>query len=376
MDFELSAEGAAFRAEVRAFLAQHFTAEVEERLYNSGVSHDADFARAMGERGWLLPGVPRDGYPTLDAEQRHILQQELARADAPLIAAGTSAMVARVILAVGTDEMQQEIVPEVQRGGIIIALGMSEPEAGSDVATVQTKAVADDDGWRITGQKMFTTNAHIADYVFVLARTDPESERHHGLTTFLVPTDRHGFDAQAVFTLSGERTNITYFDSVFIEDRWRIGEVGRGWSALMLALQDEHSTGFSPHLDRFLSAVERSVEEPDARLRMAMVQTATELEVAHLLELRAAWMDAHGNTPVAEGPMAKLYSSEALVRATERLTAALGPDALRSRTDPTTIGDGHIEHSLRYSLGTTIYAGTSEVQRNLIAQFRCKLPRA
>ena len=138
------------------------------------------------------------------------------------------------------------------RGEVTIALGMSEPEAGSDVAAVQTRARPVDGGWVIDGQKMFTTNAHIADYVFLLARTDPASERHRGLTTFLVPLDRDGVEVQAVFTLSGERTNITFYSEVFVEDRWRISEVGAGWQSLMLALQDEHSAPFSPHLLRLL----------------------------------------------------------------------------------------------------------------------------
>jgi 3-oxocholest-4-en-26-oyl-CoA dehydrogenase alpha subunit len=338
----------------------------------------------MGERHWLLPDVARDGHRRLDAAELHVLREELARADAPLVAAGTTAMVARVILAVGSGELEDEIVPAAMRGEIVIALGMSEPEAGSDVAAVQTRARPVDGGWVISGQKMFTTNAHLADHVFVLARTDPESERHRGLTTFLVPAGRDGFDAQAVFTISGERTNITYFDDVFVEDRWRIGEVGQGWGALMLALQEEHSTGFSPHLDRLLGEVERWAMTEDHgaatierdTLRQELARSATELEVAQLLELRTTWMVANDHVPVAEGPMAKLFSTEALVRCAERLTALIGPDALRSRTDPTAIGAGRVEHGLRHSLGTTIYGGSSEVQRNLIAQFRCQLPRS
>src|SRR5690606_16471425 len=112
-------------------------------------------------------------------------------------------------------------------------------------------------GWVIDGQKMFTTNGHVADYVFLLARTDPASERHEGLTTFLVPLDRDGVEAQAVRTMSGERTNITFYSEVFVEDRWRISEVGAGWSSLMLALQDEHSAPFSPHLAALVEEVER-----------------------------------------------------------------------------------------------------------------------
>ncbi len=153
----------------------------------------------------------------------------------------------------------------------------------------------------------------------------------------------------------------------------------------MLALQDEHSAPFSPHLARLLDAAERWAAEPGTDgtapigrddVRRRLVQAATDLEVAQLLEARTTWMEANGDVPVAEGPMSKLFSTEAAVRRAEDLTALVGPDALRSRGDATAVAGGHVEHALRFSLGTTIYAGTSEVQRNIIAQRRCGLPRA
>jgi alkylation response protein AidB-like acyl-CoA dehydrogenase len=384
MDFAWNAQQDALRAEVRRFLHDHLTDELEERLYTSGVGHDETFARGMGERNWIAPQWARDGFSALDVFAVHIITEELTKADAPMVLLATSMMVARVIASVGPDELRDEIVPKVARGEVTIALGMSEPEAGSDVAAVQTRARRVDGGWLLQGQKMFTTNGHIADYVFLLARTDPASERHRGLTTFLVPLKADGFEAQAVFTLSGERTNITFYDDVFLPDRWRISGVGDGWRSLMLALQDEHSAGFSPHLERLLDRTEAWARRPGAdgtapitreSVRRRLMRTATDLEVAQLLELRATHMESVGEIPVAEGPMSKLFSTEAVVRHAEALTAMVGPDALRSRLDPTAPERGLIEHALRYSLGTTIYGGTSEIQRNIIAQRRCGLPR-
>jgi alkylation response protein AidB-like acyl-CoA dehydrogenase len=384
MDFEWDPEVEALRAEVRRFLAEHLTPELEERLYRSGVSHDDEVARALGARNWIAPEWSRPGFEALDVPSVHAVLDELTKADAPMYAVATSLMVARVIQAVGSTELRQSIVPKVVTGEITIALGMSEPEAGSDVANVRTRARQVDGGWVIDGQKMFTTNAHVCDYVFLLARTDPASERHRGLTTFLVPLDTDGFEAQAVFTMSGERTNITFYNDLFIEDRWRISEVGAGWQSLMLALQDEHGAAFSPHLDRMLQVTEAwatsrgtdgevPVERED--VRRALIRAATDLEVAQLLEVRTTFMEAAGDVPVSEGPMSKLFGTEAVVRHAEALTAIVGPDALRSRLDPTAIAAGLIEHALRYSLGMTIYGGTSEVQRNIIAQRRCGLPR-
>jgi alkylation response protein AidB-like acyl-CoA dehydrogenase len=175
-----------------------------------------------------------------------------------------------------------------------------------------------------------------------------------------------------------------FYSDVFIEDRWRISEVGDGWRSLMVALQDEHSAPFSPHLDRMLDDTERWAAQPHADgdvpldrddVRRRLVGAATELEVAQLLERRTSWMEGQGEVPVVEGPMSKLFSTEAVVRHAESLAALVGPDALRSRGEPTAVAGGSIEHGLRFSVGTTIYAGTSEIQRNIIAQRRCGLPR-
>jgi alkylation response protein AidB-like acyl-CoA dehydrogenase len=384
MDFEWTPETEAFRLEVQRFLDEHLPHDLEDELYGQGLTHDAGFARALGARHWVAADWEREGFEVLDHEAMHVLEDEFCRREAPYYAVSTSMMVAKVIQGVGNEFLNTEVVPKVVAGEVAIALGMSEPEAGSDVAAVQTKARQVDGGWVIDGQKMFTTNAHVADYVFLLARTDPDSERHKGLTTFLVPLDTDGFEAQAVYTVSGERTNITYYNDLFIEDQYRISEPGAGWQSLMIALQDEHSAAFCGHLYRVLGATERWAAEPgpdgtapierdDVRLRLARV--ATDLEVSLLLEQRTSWMESIGEVPVAEGPMGKLFGTEAIVRGAEELAAIVGPDALRSRLDPTAVARGTIEHLLRFSLGTTIYAGTSEIQRNIIAQRRCGLPR-
>src|SRR3546814_322273 len=312
MDFAWTAEAEALRTEVRSFLAEHLPPELEERLYDTGDSHDADFVKALVERHWCGPYWPRDGIPRLGAEEVHVLENELPRVEAPIYACSTGMMVAKVMHAVGSDFLRDEIVPKVVRGEVTIALGMSEPEAGSDVAAIQSRAREVDGGWVLDGQKMFTTNGHLADYVFMLVRTDPESEPHRGLTTFLVPLDLEGVEAQAVFTVSGERTNITYYSGVFLEDRWRISEVGAGWHSLMLALQDEHSAPFSPHLARLVERAEgwATTPGPDgavpierADVRRRLVEAAVDLEVAALLAARTTWLEARGDVPVAEGPL-------------------------------------------------------------------------
>jgi alkylation response protein AidB-like acyl-CoA dehydrogenase len=386
MDFRLGAAGESLRQEVRAFLDDVLDEELEERVYRSGVSHDDAFMAALVERDWLAPGFPEEfGGQGRDPIELIALQEELQKADAPVYTSATNAMIAATVARMGSDFLKAEILPKALRGEILIVLGFSEPEAGSDVASVQTKAVRDGEQWIVTGQKMFTTNAHIADYAFLLARTNPDVPKHKGLTMFLVPIKSDGVEAQAVYTLSGERTNITFYNDVVVEDRYRVGEVDRGWQVLTSALQDEHSAGYAGHLARLVELAEAwaletadrdgrpRIEDPDVRHRL--LRAATELEVSYLLQRRAAWMAEVGQVPEAEGPMAKLFSTEALVRSSQDVNELVGSDGLRSYFEPTAPQGGRMEHILRLALGTTIYAGTSEVQRNIIAQRGLGLPR-
>lgn len=386
MDFGLGEASDALRAEVREFVADAMSPELEESLYRTGVSHDEGFTAALRERGWLAPGWPDDrGDQGRDAFELVALQEELQAADAPVYGSATNNMVAHTLARLGSDELVRDVLPRALAGEILIVLGLSEPEAGSDVAAASCRAVRDGDEWVINGQKMFTTNGHIGDYVFLLTRTNTEVAKHKGLTVFLVPMNSPGIEAQALYTLSGERTNVTYYTDVRVHDRWRVGDVDQGWQVLTSALQDEHSSGFAGHTARLLHHVEqwarstvdemgrRRIDDPDVRARLGRV--AAELEAAIQLQRRAVWMAEVGMVPEAEGPMAKLYSTEMLERAAQDLSEMIGPDALRSYFEPSAPEGGRVEHILRFSLGTTIYAGTSEVQRNIIAQRGLGLPR-
>ena len=386
MHFQLDADTEAFRDGVRKHLAKVLTADAEERIYRSGVAHDDDFAKGLVDAGFFAPSWPAEfGGQNRTAWDEQVLQEELMRTDAPMYLSETTRMVASIVRTVGTQAMQDRILPGAMKGDITIALGFTEPECGSDVAAASTKAVRDGDQWVINGSKMFTTNGHIADYVFLLARTSPDKPKHKGLTMFLVPLDSDGFEAQAVWTLSGERTNITFYSDVRIGDEWRIGDVDGGWQVLGLSLQDEHASGWGPHINRLLHHAEQwaattlaedgspQLTKTDVRRRIARV--AMEDEVSRLLQRRCVWMIEEGQAPVAEGPMSKVFSTEALVRASQDIVELVGPDAVRSYFEPTAPEQGRFEHLMRFSLGTTIYAGTSEVQRSIIAQRGLGLPR-
>lgn len=390
MHFQLDADTARYRDRIRAHLQEALTPELEERLYRSGVSHDDAFAKGLVDNGYFAPTWPVEyGGQSRGLWDDQVLKEELMRFDAPMYLSETTRMVASIIRKIGSATLQDRVLLGAINGDITIALGFTEPECGSDVAAAATRAVrdgsGDDAGWVINGSKMFTTNGHIADYVFLLARTNPGKPKHQGLTMFLVPCDADGFAAQAVWTLSGERTNITFYSDVRIGDEWRIGEVDGGWQVLGLSLQDEHASGWGPHLIRLLEHAEhwaattvlddgsRPIVDRDVRRRL--IRVAMETEVSMLLQRRCVWMLEQGDEPVAEGPMSKLFSTEALERASQDVVELVGADGLRSYLEPTAPENGRFDHSLRFSLGTTIYAGTSEVQRTIIAQRGLGLPR-
>jgi alkylation response protein AidB-like acyl-CoA dehydrogenase len=385
MDFRLGDKSEALRAETRKFLDEVLTPEILVRCQLTGVNHDAGFARALRDKGWLTLDWPvEDGGQGRDPLEVLAHHEEMRYRHAPMYAVGTTMTIARLIQQIGTPEQRASIVPRAMNADIVIALGITEPENGSDAAAATTRAMRTADGWTINGSKMFTTNAHIADYVFMLARTNLDAPKHRGLTVFLVPLDQPGVEVQKVVTMSGERTNITFYQDVFVSDAWRIGEVDQGWSVMAIAFATEHSACFVGEQRRLVEALaqwadipdqdgHRRIEDADVQVRIG--RSYAEIEVSTLLEHRAAWLRAQGEAVHGKASMVKLFSSERLEAQADQTLALLGPDGLRGWGDPTAVQDGGIEHMARHAKGTTIYAGTSEIQRNIIAQHDLGLPR-
>ncbi len=387
MDFRLGDNSDALRAEAVAFLREALTPEVVETMERTGVHHNWDFHRKVVEKGWLAPGWPVEfGGQGRDPLEVLALAEEFQRAGAPTYGVGTTLMIASVIRHLGTKEQKELILPKALGGEVIIVLGFTEPESGSDVAAAQTRAVRDGDDWIINGQKMFTTNAQEADYVFMLTRTNPDVPKHQGLTTFLVPMRQTGVEVQAVYTLSGERTNLTFYTDVRVDDSLRIGEVDGGWDVMTVGLTFERSGALGGESIRLIDEMEHwaltttdgggrpRADDPSVRARLG--RAAAESEVTTLLSRRSAWVQATGSLPGVEGSMAKLFASEALTRQGADFMDMLGPDGIRSASHPEAVDYGAAEYALRFALGATTYGGTSEVQRNIIAQRGLGLPRA
>jgi alkylation response protein AidB-like acyl-CoA dehydrogenase len=287
-------------------------------------------------------------------------------------------MVAGALRAAASEELKRRVLPEVLRGEATICLGYSEPAAGSDLANVQTEAVRDGDEWRIDGEKVFTSLAHEARYVFLLARTNPQAAKRRGLTMFLVPMPTPGIRVLPVYTLGAPgRSNRTLYRGVRVPDACRVGEVDGGWSVVNAALALERSGMFGAV--RALEATHRQavasgrIADPALRARLARVWT--ENEVAALLGQRVAWLSAGGGAPGIESAMSKLFATESAQRSTADLLELLGAEGLLLESEPGAPAGGAVEYEWRKAAVGTIYAGTSEVMRGIIAERRLGLPR-
>ncbi len=381
MDFRLGSEAESFRSEVRALLNECMSDSAYDEMAATGTYSDPAVATALGVRGWIASSwANADGGAERSWADHAAMRDELRWAEAPVDGVFTTMLVAATLKKFGTPEQQERVMRPAVRGELIISIGYTEAGNGSDASAARTSARRDGDHWVINGEKMFTTLAHVASYVFVLARTNPDVGKHQGLTTFLVPTDAAGFGVSQLETLSGERTNVTTYDNVRIPDSLRVGEVDAGWSVANAALELEHSSTFAGAIrhvvDVAISAVRADPELAHDQLAlMRIAEAAIEAEVSELLGLRASWSHARGLPTAVEGSMSKLYSSEALARTSSRLLDIFGPAGL-----PVTrgVGDhtvGAIEYAFRHSQITRVYAGTSEIHRGIIANAGLGLPR-
>ena len=385
MDFSLSPRAAEFRTEVMAFLDSHLTGEVIDTMHRTGTFNDKHFNAAMADAGLLAGAVP--GYGDRDPIELYVLFNELEKAGAPYDGLAVPMLVAGVINAVGTDFHREQVLDRLLTGRFNCCLGYSEPDHGSDVAAITTRAVQDGDEWVVNGQKMWTTMAHEADWVILLTRTDPDVPKHKGLTMFLVPMDTPGIEVQPVPTMASERTNATFYDEVRIGDEWRLGDVNGGWSVMGVALAFERGVmgGTNPAVPLLRHVRGWATDAPspdggnmidDPLLRERIARTAIANQVSQLLTLRAAWIAATGGLPGLEGSMAKLYATDRYRQAVGWFQQMAGADGLLGFGTDGAAADGWIDYDARHSPVTTIYGGTTEINRNNVAERHLGLPRA
>ena len=390
MDFGFSEEERAFAAEFEAFLDTYATPDVadanpEQLSQTVDTPAKRAFMRQLALRGWLGMSWPREyGGQERGGIYDFLLTEALSRAGAPQPGKGVG-IVGKTIIRHGNAALKRFFLPRIIRGEIEFAIGYTEPQAGSDAAAMQLRAERDGTGWRLNGQKIFTTSAHFADWYWVAARTDPTVPKHKGITLFLIPMNHPGLTVQAMPTMGDERTNSVFFDNVWVGDDYVVGELGKGFQYVSEALDLERFTmfTFSPieqrmeELVAFVRGEERDGkplgEDPIVRQRIARL--ATQTEVARVLGLRfVANAMKGGPAPTTDASAYKLYATGLSQRLADATLDIAGPGGqLRIRTEDAPMR-GRPELTYRYTVIDTIGGGTSEIQKNIIARRKLGFP--
>lgn len=377
MDLTWSAEEEAFRAEARAWLAAHVPRKpLPSGDTREGFAAHLEWERALFEARWAVVSWPaRYGGRDASVWQWLIFEEEYYRAGAPSrVTQNGIFLLAPALFEFGTPEQQQRILPRMAAARDLWAQGWSEPDAGSDLAGLRSRAVRDAaaGGWRLTGQKTWTTRGAFCTHLFGLFRTDPRAERHRGLTYFLVPLDAPGVTVRGFERLDGDEGFAEVFlDDVFVPDADVLGGVGQGWSVAMATTGAERGlTLRSP--GRYLDAARRLLELARARPggpgphRDRVAQSWMEAEAYRLFTLEQVTSAVEGRQAGAESSLNKLYWSELDIRLHETAMDLLGPEAE---------ADGAWSRGFLFALAGPIYAGTNEIQRTIVAERLLGLPR-
>jgi alkylation response protein AidB-like acyl-CoA dehydrogenase len=335
----------------------------------------------LRDRGWIGVNWPREvgggGWPIGDVLA---FAEALAYTNPPLgnIMMGVNS-IGPMVTAVGSPELRDLVLSEIRKGDLSIALGYSEPEAGSDLASLRTRAERVPGGWRINGQKMWGTCFPDSRWVLLAARTDPEASRPQaGISLFLVDTDTPGITVSPHTSLGGDVSATTYWDDVFVPDDRLVGEINGGWAALTTALAAErvligasvmraHRT-FDRLVDLVAAKPEAVVPMRRADLRREIGRLAIRLQAARALVNRAVRAITTGSGGLSEAPMAKIEATELAEDLNATAIALLGPDALYDWGTDGAVGDGYFEDGLRASIMGVVAGGTGDIQRNLVAR--------
>jgi 3-oxocholest-4-en-26-oyl-CoA dehydrogenase alpha subunit len=385
MDFGWSMEDQEFRARVRAFIDEHWPEGSGGWDWEEGVEreHVKRYQQELTDRGWLTMAWPQE-YGGQDASyfQQMIFNEESVLSGAPRGGQGAS-LVGPTLMLFGTEEQKREHLPKIARNEVRWAQGYSEPGAGSDLASLQTRAVRDGDEFVLNGQKIWTSGAQHADWLHVLTRTDPDAPKHRGISYFMVPAKSTGITIRPLVQITGaSEFNETFFEDVRVPASNMIGEENRGWYVAATTLDFERSgvdrtAGFRPAFQRLMEIVRdpASGVQPKPVQRLALADIHIEQEVARYITYRVTWMQARKLVPNYEASMSKVFGSEMIQRNAQRAVSLLGPASVLKPGSPRAIAGGLFCQVYLWAPSRTILAGTSEIQRNIIATRGLGLPR-
>ena len=408
MDWSDTPEQAAFRASIRTLIQEklppYYRRQAEERRptglegdWQNDITGDNPEARAAAqewatvlyERGFSAPHWPKEyGGGGLTPMEHFVLNQEMAAAHAPIVGGQGISMFGPTVLLHGTEEQKRKLLPKTISGEYLWAQGFSEPGAGSDLASLQARAVLDGDEYVINGQKLWTSGAHKSNWIFGLFRTDPEAPKHRGISFIVMDMKTPGISVRPIISIGWEHaTNETFYEDVRVPADQVIGEPNKGWYVGMTLNDFERSNiGVAVEIQDKLAATLANVKSPAAqqqleggglqRQRLAIAQHHIEAGVLFNFSCRIISMQAAGLTPGSEGSVSKIFSSELIQRLSNTGMRLYGlysnvwdPD---NRYSPQ---KSLFTHDNLHSIVLTIYDGSNEIQRNIIATRGLGLPR-
>ena len=389
MDIGYTEEQEALRQELRAYYAELLTPEVEEQLaHANGVGEPMrGIVRRMGEDGWLGIGWPKEwGGQGRSAIEQFVFFDESMRAGAP-VPMLTINTVGPTIMNFGTEEQKQFFLPKILKGEIHFCIGYTEPGAGTDLAALKTRAVRDGDEYVINGQKIFTSLAGDADYVWLATRTNPEVKKHKGISMFIVPMSTPGVKVVPMHLLSEHNINYTFYEDVRVPVGNLVGGENNGWSLITNQLNHERVTLCSPGIiERTFAEVHewaRTTKLPDGRrvvdqewVQLNLARVDARLEFLKLINWKVAWTATEKRLDVADASSIKVFGTEFYLEAFRLLMEVVGPISYLKAGSPEAVLKSRMERMYRSLIILTFGGGTNEIQRDLISVFGLGMPMA
>ena len=388
MEYRFSDKALAFEAEVNEFLDQEWTPELRTEIGDptkDTMTEERGFRKLLAERGWLTMSWPAEyGGQERSLEEQYLFWEAMNYVGAPQATVATQ-QVGPTLMRFGTDEQQERFLPPIARGEVEFALGYTEPDAGSDLASLQLRAVKDGDDYILNGIKRFTSGAHRSEYVWLATRTDPDAPKHRGVSMMLVDMKSAGITVRPLWTMAGYRTNEVYFEDVRAPSNVLVGEENRGWYYAAHALDRERISIFTVSsvravYDRLIdwarsdTPMGRPID--DAGIAGSFAEFKVQLEVLQHLSYNILDMLKREESPNYEASQVKIFSTEMMQRLQNFSLHAMGLYGQLNGNDPRAPIDGSSENGYLAAVMPTFGAGANELQRNIIAQRGFGLPRA
>ena len=384
MDFHDSPEQATWRNEVRSFIESEQPERDEAPLMMERGRNPrlAAWREKISKKGWVAPAWPKEyGGAGLGVMEQFILNEEFAEARVPNVGGMGTSMIGPTIIINGKEEQKQEHLGAILRGEVQWCQGYSEPGSGSDLASLQTRAVRDGDDFVINGQKIWTSGAHTADWMFMLARTDPDAPKHRGITYFLMDMKSPGVTVRPLINMGNMHNfNEVFFEDVRVPARNVLGEIDRGWYIGTTTLDFERSSignsvGQRQTLEYYLRYIKQNNADVSGTVKGELADRWIEAMTAKNLSYRVITIQAEGRVPNHEASIAKMFNTELSQRIARTAMKVLGTAGQLTDAEQAPM-KGRVAASYLATVSSTIAGGTSEIQRNIVATRGLGLPRA